>query len=222
MDLGIKLRVEETLSDVVSFVNNAGYPLKLGMVEDSMSKTKDLEAFQYLKKYLSVVSETPARDFPSSLDKLKSDLRKFLKIYGLRLADTGFLDQLLEEDILEVYTLHHQQIFRSPNFFKISSYELNTLVFTSWSDLFYRHRRVVEDIVQVIGEVTDPDDPIANWNMPPIEPHILKECCFGHNRAIHYKMKRVGCVLDSKLDAPMAYISVLDAEVVDDSKILVL
>lgn len=164
--------------------------------------------YRYLRSYLEVISQV-GLEIERPADRTIVQLESFLSRHGLKMGDSTFLNGLGERDLVEVYSLNHQQLFRNPEFFRISSYDLETLVFVAWHHLFWRHDSVQAIIIDVLNRVVE--ERMGCWPSPPIPQHILRECYGDHNRCIHYHMKKVGVVMDAQLDAPMGYVTVLEA-----------
>jgi hypothetical protein len=208
----------EIVSRITEQVNRSGgylpaaskTPKRLEFVVDDAALK---QTFSYLTTYLKVISDVTSNIEPQPI-RTARQLDDFLNHHKLKLVDRNFLKSLRSTDLVEVYTLDHQQIFRNPQFFNITSYDLETLIFVPWQHLFWRHQSVQDLIIKVLDEVVKQKQ--GALEKPPIPQHLLRECFDGHDRAIHYKMEKVGCIVDEELDEAMGYITILNASKVKD------
>ena len=134
-------------------------------------------------------------------------MREFLARHDLKLGSAAFLRDLSDADLIEVYALNHQQIFRSPAYLKVTSYDLETLLVTPWPDLCERQNEIKKALLQTFGVVLS--ERLGVWNDPPPSPHLVCESFDGQSRWLRYNLRRVGVVLDATLNEPMGYATVI-------------
>jgi len=130
-------------------------------------------------------------------------LKMFLKMHSLRISD-NFFDNLESDHIVEVYAKNHQQIYRSVNFFGLSSYGLEALTFVAWDQLFHRAPGEFEKLFKIIDIVMSNE---LDCLSPPDFSHKLIE--IKTNSEFKYTLIKAGCVFDEETDGVMGYVSII-------------
>ena len=218
-------KVLEAIKSVSKLINLHGVPLRaLSDREESKVRQMPINVLAPVLKamthYREVIADIEKDKERSPIERDKHHLQAFLKKHRLKFADSQFTNLLEEGLLVELYSLGHQQIFRSVEFFNISNYDLETLVFVPWNELFYRDEKIFENILRVIGKVIA--EQIPHWENPPIKEHILKEVYDGKDGSFLYKMKHIGAVLDEETGGTMGYATIIKVQEVDDKKIKLL
>lgn len=122
--------------------------VKLRTIADEQ---KQLLAKQ-IKHILYIVSYTPEVEIPVGEHSERRYVEQALKMYELDVED-GFWKKLGNDDVIEVYSTENIQLFRTFNFFKISSYSLLDLLTNEWYHLWERPSFVMETIIESVNEI---------------------------------------------------------------------
>ncbi|MBC7537890.1 MAG: hypothetical protein H7281_03665 [Bacteriovorax sp.] len=178
---------------------------------DSFKHARDIhqdQLFQIntsLQSYNDLITDGPVLD-ESEGTQTQRHLRKFLTKYGLTVNERLFND-FADKYLVEVYSLSHQQIYRSINFFNLSSYDLGALTFIPWDKLFYRSE---EDTLAMFNAINFAIDNDIEYMAPNIPVHFLTELC--SNKKFGYKMIKLASVNDVNSGAPMGYLTVISVK----------
>lgn len=100
-----------------------------------------------LVSYFDLINDGPLPG-ESSASQTKRHLAKFLKKFNLSIP-TSIFDEISDENLIEIYSQTHHQIYRSLNFFKLSSYSIDKLTFNPWPDLFTREKTAEEKLMEL-------------------------------------------------------------------------
>lgn len=167
-----------------------------------------------LQSYNDLINDGPVPGESESTQNQRY-LRKFLNKFGLSVSERVFAD-MTDGYLIEVYSKSHQQIYRSINFFKLSSYDLGALTFIPWDKLFYRS---VEDTEIMFKAINFAMDNNIEYMTPSIPVHFLTELCT--EKIFGYKMAKIACVADSASGDPMGYLTVISVkEVLEAFKVM--
>ena len=158
-----------------------------------------------LQSYNDLISDGPTPG-ESESNRTQRYLRKFLEKFGLNVSSKVFGD-LTDDYLIEVYSKAHQQIYRSINFFNLSSYDLGALTFTPWDKLFYRSKEDSEIMFKTINFLIDNNIEIMT---PKIPIHFLTELC--SNKKFGYRMHKLATVTDLETGEPMGYLTVISVK----------
>lgn len=202
----------------------ARYGIELPSVDlskdDSLSFARDLEKdllFQInasLKSYNDLISEGPVPG-ESEDSQTQRHLKYFLDKFGLQVSSKVF-NNLTDDYLIEIYSKSHQQIYRSVNFFKLSSYDIGSLTFIPWDKLFHRSKQDMETMNKAINLLSESNIACMTPNVPV---HFLTELC--SNKVFGYKMLKLATVTDSITLKPMGYLTVISVkEVIEAFKIV--
>lgn len=135
------------------------------------TEQKQLLAKQ-IKNIIYIVSYTPEVEVPADEHSERRYVEQALKMYDLDVED-DFWKKLEKDDVIEVYSTENIQLFRTFNFFKISSYSLLDLLTNEWFHLWERPSFVMDAIVQQVGEIVDGTMKITTPGK--FARHIVKE-----------------------------------------------
>lgn len=98
-------------------------------------------------------------------------LKVALQVMGLG-VDRKILEQIHRDDVVELYSLEHTQMFRSINFFQLCNYNLDDILMYEWFNLYERANGDTTQIFeQVLGHLKS-DDCMTRFTMPK---HLMKE-----------------------------------------------
>jgi hypothetical protein len=87
---------------------------------------------------------------PQNIDKICA--QKALSYFNLN-ADDSFMNTITSEDVIEIYGHDMVQLYRSFNFFNLTSYSLLDMSVFEWYVLWERPKRAVESTMQDVEEV---------------------------------------------------------------------
>lgn len=135
-------------------------------IEQKHLLAKQIKNILYIVSYTSDV-ESPAGDYPE-----RRYVEEALKMYGLELED-DFWKKLEKDDVIEVYSVENIQLFRTFNFFKISSYSLLDLLTNEWFHLWERPSFVLDGLIQAATEIVE--GRMKKTTQMPVARHIVKE-----------------------------------------------
>lgn len=166
-----------------------------------------------LLSYNSIVEEAPLPD-ESECEVNTRHLKKFLSHYKLKVSDS-FLTSIKDHHIIEVYAKNHQQIYRSVNFFGLSSYGLEALTFVPWDELFHRPESVAHKLFQFANVIMEQNLEVLT---PPGTSHTLTE--LKTENRFRYELERAGCLYDNETSENMGYITLIKVTKAPTLKIL--
>lgn len=135
--------------------------------EKDFSNTKAL-LLASLKVHMDVVE--PTREDPG-LEDSPSVLKLALDYYGLK-TSKRFFETLERDDLVEIYTLDHFQIFRTFNFYKLSNYSLEDILLNEWYKLYKRPAHVTDQLMAHVNLHLEQNLEYSEFD---IEPHIMSE-----------------------------------------------
>lgn len=188
---------------------------------DSVLIQKEIDL---INSYCEIINEVPVGIDPITEPQINRNYRhinSFLKKFRLQLQNPDFLNLINDGDVIEIYALNHQQLFRSVEFFDFCDYDLETMTFVPWMYLFERSDSIQAKIFEVLNNVTQ--NKIGILSAPQIPRHLLRENYNGMNFIFEYHMKHCGCVIDEKDKFPMGYITIIQVNrIEDESKIAIL
>lgn len=108
---------------------------------------KELIAKQ-LQSTLNVVLMATEVEQPSTEHTERRYIDPAIKMYGLEIRDTEFWNKIEKDDVIEIYSSENIQLFRTFNFFKISSYSLLDLLTLEWYLLWERPSFVMNALME--------------------------------------------------------------------------
>lgn len=86
---------------------------------------------------------------------------------------SDFLSHITDEDIVEIYSTSHIQLFRNFTFFDLCSYTLEELMTQEWWRLFDRDPNIIEMIIQEATKILTGQ--ITETYTPRIPEHVINE-----------------------------------------------
>jgi hypothetical protein len=193
MKKGLKVPVCEDVTKVHEFMEQ--------IPAEQMS-----EIDKALNEYHEIVSLEPPVTEPSVPEINTFQLGEFLHRHGLKFSKklTDFVDV---DHIIEVYSRDHRQVFRSTNFFELSSYSIHELTFTPWDKLFYRSEEAFDHVMKYIGVANDTKMDVMS---PTGTRHILSEV--DDRKKFTYEMIKIGSVTDNETDMVMGYMTIINVK----------
>ncbi len=209
--MSIAHELEHSIRDLTESINSYGIKLDdpsllaSPRVLKALEKIKeeDLEQIRLsLEGYHSIIKEGPIPG-ESQCDRNKRHLHSFLDKHGLKTSER-ILNDMVDHHIVEIHSLSHKQIFRTVNFYSLCSYDLGSLTFIPWDELFYRPEEIVEKIFSLIDSVLQNRVEYMVTNVPK---HPVLE--LGPNQKVNYEMLRIGCVFDVFTKQPMGYLTII-------------
>ncbi|MCM2353861.1 MAG: hypothetical protein NDI63_09630 [Pseudobdellovibrio sp.] len=167
-------------------------------------KTLSVEKKQLLQRQvnavLNIILYTPEQpEIPANEHPERAYVEQALKMYDLE-TDEDFWDKLQKDDVIEVYSSENIQLFRTFNFFKISSYSLLDLLTNEWYHLWERPTFVLGALFQEYTEAMA--GKFQKARQVNVACHILKE--IYNDESIDFKTASVlvepgiGCPLFEK------------------------
>lgn len=100
-------------------------------------------------------------------------IERALKFYGLRLKD-DFQNILQKDDVIEIYSAEHIQIFRTFNFYKYSAYSYMDLLLNEWYHLWERPSHILNSLYETgVSVVKGMQSGIVSMDHVP--EHVYKE-----------------------------------------------
>lgn len=99
-------------------------------------------------------------------------IKEALKICQMRVRD-DFWDNLNKDDVVEIYTMENIQLFRTFNFFNISSYSLLDLLINEWYLLWERPSNVIQSFMALYQDLVE--GRITKTMKVNVPMHLLKE-----------------------------------------------
>lgn len=146
-------------------------PKALVQLHTLPTEKKQLLAKQ-IKNILYIVSYTPEVEVPVGEHSERCYVEQALKMYELDVED-DFWKKLTKDDVIEVYSTENIQLFRTFNFFKISSYSLLDLLTNEWFQLWERPSFVMDTIVEAVEELVE--GRLKTTTPVKFARHIVKE-----------------------------------------------
>ena len=202
--------LDSTFSTLTKSLNRFGnhLPQKDFFGSDSYQCAKSLNdevLFQInasLQSYNELISEGPLPE-ESEGEQSHRHLKKFLAKYELSISPKVYND-LTDGYLIEIYSLSHQQIYRSVNYFNLCSYDIGSLTFLPWEKLFYRSAEDVKKMIAVVSEVLEKN---LEYVAPNTSAQFITELC--SDKIFAHKLIKVGTVQDSYTNDTMGYFSVI-------------
>lgn len=152
-----------------------------------------------IKGILMIMDTAPAIDRnPESLAHPELGLiLEALKVCQLYVRD-DFWDHLEKDDVVEIYNLENIQLFRSFNFFNISSYSLLDLLINEWFVLYERPSHVVESFMGLYQDLIE--GRMTKATKVNVPAHITKEI---YDDSTQFNFKTSSILLKPGYAAPL-------------------
>lgn len=149
----LELSLIADLQRVAQIVRLQGYPCRpyspksLNTLKTMSLEKKELIA-QQLQTALKVVIMASDIERPASEHRERCYIEPAIKMYGLELRDSEFWNKLEIDDVIEIYSTENTQLFRTFNFFKISSYSILDLLTLEWFMLWKRPSFIMKGLLE--------------------------------------------------------------------------
>lgn len=127
-----------------------------------------------IKNILLIMDTSPeiVNDPASPIHPELGLIKEALKICQMRVRD-DFWDNLQKDDVVEIYTMENIQLFRTFNFFNISSYSLLDLLINEWYLLWERPTNVIQSFMALYQDLVE--GRITKTMKVNVPMHLLKE-----------------------------------------------
>ena len=174
----LEFRVLTDLQKVAQIVHVQGYvcraysPKSIDRFRALPEDKKELLAIQ-LQGVISLVATCSEVEIPAHEHPEKIFVEYAIKLNNLEMRDKDFWGRLQKDDVIEVYSAENIQLFRTFNFFKISSYSLLDLLTLEWFLLWERPSFALNGLIQAAKETIQGKMKTATQINSP--RHILKE-----------------------------------------------
>ena len=182
-----------SVEKLAEIVRSHGYPCRaysnkaLAKLAETSLEKKQVLALQ-IKSILEIVSSAQIdKEVPTNEHPERSLIEQALKSCGLN-ARTEFWDNLAKDDVVEVYSLENVQLFRTFNFFTISSYSILDLLINEWYFLWERPSYVLESLMKLYEELIGGQ--FTTTRKVEVRPHLLKEI-YDDNSQTEFKSSSV-------------------------------
>jgi hypothetical protein len=117
-------------------------------------------------------------------------IEKAMRYYGLHLKD-DFQGILQKDDVIEIYSAEHIQIFRTFNFYEYSAYSYLDLLVNEWFHLWERPRHLLEALMAV-GQAVVSGEKKGLISMDHIPQHVYKEI-YNSEDVKNFEVRSVLC-----------------------------
>lgn len=122
-----------------------------------------------LRRYLDILEMAQVNQI--DISNSKALLQLVEKKWSVRFSD-GFIDEIDNGDILEIYDSEFSQIFRNHRFLEICGYDLLTVEMGQWPELFERDQKITESLIQMAVQMLESGVETYRFESPP---HLMKE-----------------------------------------------
>lgn len=174
----LELMVMTDLQKVAQMVRVQGYncraysPKSIERFRALPEDKKEVLA-QQLKSVIALILNCSEIEAPADEHPEKIYVEHAVKFNNLELRDKEFWNKLEKDDVIEVYSSENIQLFRTFNFFKISSYSLLDLLTLEWFLLWERPSFVLNGLIQAATEMMQGQ--MKSATQLDSKRHILKE-----------------------------------------------
>jgi len=170
----------------------------------------DEERKQTILKQIAIMDKIVAQTEGTEMETPTHDewplILQSLEYYGLRLKD-DFQKILHKDDVIEVYSAEHIQLFRTFNFYNYSAYSYMDLLVNEWFHLWERSSALLQSLFAV-GQSVISGEKQGITSMDSIPQHVYKEiynsedlanfesrsvlCKFGHICPLYKRDNSIG------------------------------
>lgn len=141
---------------------------------------------QQIQNVLKIVASAPETEISDQEHPEKKLVEQALEMNGLELRD-DYWNLLEKDDVIELYNTENIQLFRTFNFFKISSYSLLDLLTNEWYHLWERPSFILDELIKVSVDMFQ--GKTLKPTLVAVSRHILKE--IYNDSSIHFKNSSV-------------------------------
>lgn len=108
---------------------------------------------------------------------------------------SDLFSNLSKTDVIEIYDNEGVQIYRTLNFYNLTTYTMEDMLCTPWYELFSRDSKVTEQLMECMARVLKSET--QGIIHPDVADHVVKE-----TRNPYFKPRLVRCKLISSLEGP--------------------
>lgn len=184
LDISLMLRAEG--KTVRPFVPGLPYFSKL-----SIEKKK--YAIEQLRFYQDLCHSQLAEGYKIN-DSLSFTWRAFRKL-GL-VPNSDLFSHITNDDIVEIYSKDHVQLFRNFAFFDCCSYTLEELYTYEWWSLFERDEEITQKILKETHRVFSGE--VEGTFVPDVPKHALREARSAERFSLSCEIRRMAPVYRNK------------------------
>lgn len=136
-----------------------------------------------------------------------------LKRYGL-IPPSNFFDKIQDEDVIEVYSSDHHQMFANFRFFELCSYTLEQVYSLPWDQLWYRDPAALQVMHKAVHQILSTP---GNTAIPLEEPpHRVKELASPFKFELDYQIKCIAPLTDKVTHQKAAYIAIEEGVILNE------
>lgn len=196
-----KLNKTISLNDVNISTHPEIKDTKFEMVLNNIDQDTLFQIRTSLESYDQII-EHPITDEPIHI-RNQRHTKAFLERFKFK-VDNRIIEDLTDDLILEVYSLNHQQLFRTVNFFSKSSYSLADLTFTPWEELFHRQEGIMGKLMKMVSTVIDNE---INYMIPQDYSHIVTE--ISTQKKFKHQVLRMATLYSEIDNSLIGYVSLI-------------
>lgn len=174
----LELSIIAELQKVAQIVRLQGYACrayspKSLIALQGLTPDKQEQISSQLQSIINLMILSNEIELPTTGHKEKIFVDYAIKLNGLELRDEDFWSKVQKDDVIEVYSAENIQLFRTFNFFKISSYSLLDLLTLEWYVLWQRPSFVLNALIEAATAMMKGE--IKTATQINAARHILKE-----------------------------------------------
>lgn len=151
--------------------------------------------------YLKIVNDFYKKE--KQPNSPKNVLKYFLKRMDYHLSDI-FINQIDESDLVEIYNIKNIQVFRTLNFFEMTSYSLSELLFNDWNNLYLRPQKVLNEIEKILTKLLIESHEILS--LKEIGEYCLMEKFSKNKFVANVTNKNISLVYSGSSKDPIGYV----------------
>ena len=182
-----------------------------GLINGAVQALSNEEVSQISKSFQSyndIIKDGP-EPTEQERDRTIRHLKDFLKKFNLKVSDDAFSD-IGNDDFVEIYSSNHKQMFRSVNFFNYCSYDLASLTFMPWNELYYRQDSDTQRMIQSVTHVLANSLPYYSAESAKVKDHILTELI--SEKKFRHRIKSCSCVFENEENTTIGYLTVVNTK----------
>lgn len=163
----LNLKLLETLTRFSNLLKTYNFDVKV-YSEKSLKKLNEMpekrkaEICEYYQNWINWIESEDSQEI-EEIEKVC--LKKALDLFELEVSD-DFLKTLQKGQIVEVYGEDMIQLYRSLNFFKITSYSLLDITVFEWYLLWNRPSKAIQETLNDLNEVITSYVPVKKFQIP--------------------------------------------------------
>lgn len=188
-------RLENVLQDISAFLSRHGIE-KSGKISDSNRdvflswpddrlNTTVTTAERILKVHLEAEQQEVF-----DIDDSSRLLRLAVKSIGLS-VDSSVYEKIDRSDVIEIYGLDHVQIFRSFNFFRVCSYNLDDVLSHQWFELYERDEQITSALLDTWYDHIASTRALTRMS---VGPHVMREHFSKGRNSVFMEFKYIATI----------------------------